>query len=48
MSFVGVDGCKSGWFSVALDESGWSFAVDKNFDYFWSRWSSATAILVSR
>ena len=47
MNFVGVDGCKKGWFSITLDETGGSwFAVYESFKDLWGKRRGATAILV--
>jgi predicted RNase H-like nuclease len=35
--YVGVDGCRAGWFSIGIDADGsWSFAADSSFAHLWS------------
>jgi predicted RNase H-like nuclease len=47
MSFVGVDGCSSGWFGVCLTNSGeWETGIEPNFGRIWTRWHAADSILV--
>ena len=45
--YVGVDGCKAGWFSVALDENGgYEFEVFKKFRKLVEHYNDAKLILV--
>jgi predicted RNase H-like nuclease len=45
--WVGVDGCRHGWLSVALLEDGsWTFAVDPSAEELWERWRNANLILL--
>lgn len=47
MSFVGVDGCKAGWFWVRLTRSGdWDAHIAQRFDQVWGEWRQAELILV--
>ena len=46
--FVGVDGCRHGWFSVVLDENGGlaAYGVHKTFDDLLAHYASACLVLV--
>ena len=44
--FVGVDGCKGGWFSVGLDRSGWEAEVSCTFSDLLAHYRDAKLILV--
>jgi predicted RNase H-like nuclease len=47
LSFVGVDGCRAGWFSINLVRSGgWEAGVGLDFHQVWNRWQQADTILV--
>jgi predicted RNase H-like nuclease len=47
LRFVGVDGCRSGWLSVALDgDGGWDIAVHETFPELWRAHQGADHILV--
>jgi len=46
MTYVGVDGCRAGWFSVAIDADGASsFALFTQFADLWNRWRAATILV---
>ena len=44
--YVGVDGCPYGWFSIALDESGYESRVCRTFGQLLDYYRDATLILV--
>lgn len=45
--FVGIDGCKVGWFSVSLfDEQPWELRVFSNIEEIWSNLSHAKLLLI--
>ncbi|MFC1992142.1 DUF429 domain-containing protein [Chloroflexota bacterium] len=45
--FIGVDGCKAGWFAVSLSEgSGWTVEVFPNIAILWSQNTGADLILI--
>lgn len=45
--FVGVDGCRGGWFAVVLSESGsWRFEVYRDFETLWNSHQEARIILL--
>lgn len=46
MTFVGVDGCKAGWFSVSLNEASWSMAVYPTYRDLWLTFAGARTIFV--
>ena len=46
MRFVGVDGCKGGWFSVGLDQNGYDFWIFRGFADLLSHYKDAELILV--
>ncbi len=47
MNFVGVDGCRAGWFWVSLMRSGeWQADIEQSFSRVWSKWQEAHSILV--
>ena len=46
MRFVGVDGCKGGWFSAGMDENGYDFGIFRGFAELLSHYKDAELILV--
>ena len=47
MSFVGVDGCKGGWFAIRLeDDKPSSVEVFCNIKELWKKWNDASLILI--
>ena len=46
MRFVGVDGCKGGWFSVGLDQNGYDFGIFREFAELLPHYKDAELILV--
>lgn len=45
--YVGVDGCKGGWFAVALTDDGdWDVAVFPNMASLWEKFRGAALILI--
>jgi predicted RNase H-like nuclease len=45
--YIGVDGCRAGWFAVGLDPAGrWRFDVYPDFDALWAGCQEASLILV--
>ncbi len=46
MRFVGVDGCKGGWFSVGLDQNGYDFGIFREFVELLYHYKDAKPILV--
>jgi predicted RNase H-like nuclease len=47
MHYLGVDGCRGGWLSVALDaENHWAVSIYERFDDLWHRWRGAKQVLV--
>jgi len=45
--YVGIDGCKAGWFTVALFQSGsWNFSVFSNIDQLWNTLYKAQLLLI--
>jgi predicted RNase H-like nuclease len=45
MKYVGVDGCRYGWVTVALAEGGsWVVALDRMFEDLYQRWREAEGI----
>ncbi|MDO9536147.1 MAG: DUF429 domain-containing protein [Bacillota bacterium] len=47
MTYIGVDGCKAGWFSVELSENGnHGFSVHGTFESLWNYYINAAIILV--
>nr|WP_321260917.1 DUF429 domain-containing protein [uncultured Pseudodesulfovibrio sp.] len=46
MKYVGVDGCKGGWFAVWVTNGGWSFALYDEFVALWDKHKDAEAVLV--
>jgi predicted RNase H-like nuclease len=47
MHYLGVDGCRAGWLTVALDaENHWAVSIYEHFDELWHRWRGAKQILV--
>ncbi|MFP3869250.1 MAG: DUF429 domain-containing protein [Syntrophobacteria bacterium] len=46
-SYVGIDGCKAGWFVVTLiDRRGWKINVFNNVEEIWKNLSYATLLLI--
>ena len=46
MRFVGVDGCKGGWFSAGMDQNGYDFGIFRGFAELLSHYKDAELILV--
>jgi predicted RNase H-like nuclease len=47
MMFVGVDGCKKGWFAIKLTEGEeWASSVFENIDQLWGEFKRAAVILI--
>ena len=47
MQFVGVDGCKAGWFAVALSsDRNWAIDVYKTIDELWNAMNSPSMMLI--
>ena len=47
MQFVGVDGCKKGWFAVALDSGqNWAINAYKSIDELWQAMNSASMMFI--
>jgi predicted RNase H-like nuclease len=47
MKYIGVDGCKGGWFAVEIDEGGdWRIALYPSISDLWRSTSSAKLILI--
>ena len=46
MKYVGVDGCKGGWFSVGLDKNGYDFGVFREFGELLGHYKDAKLVLV--
>ena len=46
MRFVGVDGCKGGWFSAGLGQNGYDFGIFRGFAELLSHYGDAEIILV--
>ena len=46
MRFVGVDGCKGGWFSAGMDENGYDFGIFRGFAELLFHYKDAELILV--
>ncbi|MBW2433254.1 MAG: DUF429 domain-containing protein [Deltaproteobacteria bacterium] len=47
MQFVGVDGCKKGWFAVALGSGGnWAIDIYKTIDELWNAMNSPSMMLI--
>lgn len=46
MKTTGVDGCKSGWFSVSLTETTWDIATYKTIESLWNALSGSQSILI--
>lgn len=45
--YVGIDGCKAGWFAVGLDTAGaWRLAAHRDFDAVWDTYQEANLVLV--
>jgi predicted RNase H-like nuclease len=45
--FVGIDGCRNGWFTVALfDEQRWQLRVFSNIEEIWNRLSPVKLLLI--
>jgi predicted RNase H-like nuclease len=44
--YVGVDGCKEGWFAVALADGGWHAGVFPDVASLWERFRGAALILI--
>ncbi len=45
--YVGIDGCKTGWFAVRLFQSGsWNFDVFDNIDQLWNTFYKAQLLLI--
>ena len=45
MRFVGVDGCKGGWFSAGMDENGYDFGIFRGFAELLSHYKDAESHL---
>ena len=46
-SYVGIDGCKAGWFTVTLfDDQSWKLDVFSNIEEIWKSLSHAEIILI--
>jgi hypothetical protein len=46
MKFIGVDGCKIGWFYTAIDhENDWEVGVYENIEKLWETQKGASLIL---
>ncbi len=47
MDFIGVDGCRNGWFAVALDSiDNWKIDVFKTFDDLWGNWKPISMMFI--
>jgi len=47
MKFIGVDGCRTGWFYTAIDhENDWEIGVSENIDKLWETHKDASLILI--
>jgi len=46
MKFVGVDGCKGGWFAVWVNDGQWAFDLYARFEELWAVHSDAVCVLV--
>jgi predicted RNase H-like nuclease len=47
MDFIGVDGCKKGWFAVALDSAdNWKINVFKAFTHLWDACNPVSLVLI--
>jgi len=46
MKYVGVDGCKKGWFAIWLTDKNWAIGVFKDIATLWKKHKDATLILV--
>ena len=47
MNFVGVDACRKGWFSVALDRQGnWKVGIFNTIDDFWNVFQNVLVVLI--
>ena len=45
--FVGIDGCRAGWFTVSLfDDQSWELRVFSNVEEIWNRLSHAKLLLI--
>lgn len=45
--FVGIDGCRAGWFAISLMENGsWTLAVYRDFVSLWRTYNRASLLLV--
>lgn len=45
--YVGLDGCRAGWFAVTLlDHMSWNVGVFKNVEQIWKKLSHATLLLI--
>ncbi len=45
MAVVGIDGCRTGWFAVRLDD-GWDVRVFSDIESMWHEWRDASLILI--
>jgi len=46
MKFIGIDGCKDGWFCVSLDDEGWSYRVIPDAESLGEYVSHASSVLI--
>ena len=47
MKFIGVDGCKTGWFYTAIDhENDWEIGVSENIEKLWETHKDASLIFI--
>lgn len=46
MKTTGVDGCRSGWFSVSLTETTWDMTLHKTIESLWDSCSGSESILI--
>lgn len=47
MKYIGIDGCKIGWFYTALDQSQqWEVGTFSNIKDLWKAYNDATLILI--
>lgn len=47
MHYVGIDGCKAGWFAVGLHPAGsWELDIFANIDLLWGKYSGSQLLLI--
>jgi predicted RNase H-like nuclease len=46
MLYVGVDGCRSGWFAACISDAGWFFRLYENVDGLWRELQEARSIFI--